>query len=202
MRAGRLTDRTGFLTDQKLPCSAWGADLPETSSTTALCQNPDVQNHEITNCWAGNEFHKPNCENLLSSLSFTISYILWKKKLTEVKCFSATSFQDCFHRIRPAYVEQFVTVVTYHTVMPKRSQCGEGLKKAQPHFKWHVPLLCLGLSAEGESDFALCIQWTRSWEANYHQHLFLHNKIVCSPRVRLLTGIWASQIINNMQPFS
>lgn len=32
---------------------------------TALCQNPDVQNHEITICRAGNEFHKPSCENLL-----------------------------------------------------------------------------------------------------------------------------------------
>lgn len=42
-----------------------GGRLPEMSPTTALCQNPDVQNREITICQAANEFHKPSCENLL-----------------------------------------------------------------------------------------------------------------------------------------
>lgn len=61
-----------------LPCSVCEAELPETSSTVTVWQNPDVQNREIIICWAGNEFHKPGCENLSSSLNFTIPYISWK----------------------------------------------------------------------------------------------------------------------------
>lgn len=34
--------------------------------------SPDAQNSETTMCWAGNEFHKPSSENLLSFLNFTI----------------------------------------------------------------------------------------------------------------------------------
>lgn len=145
--------------DSSLPRSkqtVLGGRLPETSPTTALCQNPDVQNPEITICRAGNEFHKPSCEKLLK---FHNTLHLKKKKNGEQRL---NIFSFCnilprfFHRIWLAFMKYFVTVVIYHRVVPNPVSVGR-IEKAQPPSRQRVLMPFLAPSTKSRSYFALWI---------------------------------------------
>lgn len=141
--------------DSSLPRSkhtVLGGKLPETSPHSPVPKSRCAKswNHNLSS-WKWISQAK-----LWKSPQISQYLHLQKNCEQRLNFFSATSFQDFFHRIWPACMKYFVTVVIYHTVVPNPVSVGR-IEKAQSPSRQCDLMPFLAPSTKGRSYFALWI---------------------------------------------